>query len=260
MKILLLFKVPLLLLLMLSLPVAAQKVVEVEEPLELIRAELLVVQVPEAAALELQPELQDAAKVAGAQAKLLEMIKQKKAELIDWPTITGKPGNRMVVENIQEIKYPIEFEGPFTLPDPVDPAVTTVPTPTAPDVDAGKKKEEFIGGVPTTFETRNVGVTLEVEANLQPGEKTIDAQFAAQHVVLNGYRKEKMEIAGKHPVVVEQPEFHNRKTVTNLVFQSGVPQMVGFHKLKQPAGKVEIFLVTMTVIEMGKRKALREEK
>lgn len=249
----------------LTYPARAQKMVEVEEPMRLIRAELLVVRLPEAAAMELQPALQDAAQVAGAQKKLIGMIQKKQAELIDWPTVTTISGNRAVVENVHEVKYAIEFEGPFTVDEPVNPQAEKVATPTAPDTPAkgAKKGPEVMGGVPTTFETRNVGVTLEIEPNISEDGKTVSAQLAPQHVELVGYRKEKMEFNDRPAVVVEQPVFQTRKVSTNVVFRSGEPQMLGFYKLKEPAaGKVEIFLVTITLVEKGMQKVMRhvEEK
>jgi hypothetical protein len=256
----------------LTLPAVAQKIVEVEEPVRLVRAELLVVRLPEAAALELQPALRDAAQVVEAQKKLIGMIQKKQAELIDWPTITTISENRAVAENIHEVKYPIEFEGPFTVDEVVNPQVERVADAKAPDAPAksgepgtapskeGKKPEpQLVGGVPTTFETRNVGVTLEIEPTVSEDGKTVTAQLAPQHVEMVGYRREKMEFNDRPTVVVEQPVFQTRKVSTNVVFRSGEPQMLGFYKLKEPAaGKVEIFLVTLTVMEVGKRKVLRE--
>jgi hypothetical protein len=242
------------------------KVVEVEEPVRLIRVELLVVRLPEAAAVELQPELRDPARVAKAQEKLLAMVKKKEAELIDWPVVMTKSGNRAVVENIHEVKYPIAFEQPQVVPaKPVDPKHTMVAKPTAPENPAPAKPEAgdapavvVVGGVATTFETRNTGVTLEIEPNILPDGKTVEVQMAPQHVTLVGYRQEKMEVIGKYSVAVEQPEFQTQKTTTNLTLQSGQPHLVAFYKLRQPAGTVELFLTTLTIVEMGKQKVLRE--
>src|SRR5881394_2850689 len=81
-------------------------------PTDQIRAELLVVRLPTARAIELQPELRDPSRIAAAQEKLLTMAKNKEAELVDWPIICTLSGNRAVAENVQEVRYPNQYESP----------------------------------------------------------------------------------------------------------------------------------------------------
>ncbi len=232
----------------------------------LIRVELLIVRLPENRALDLQPELRDPARVAAAQEKLLTMIKKKEAQLIDWPVLTTKSGNRAVVENIHEVRYPIGYEAPKVVavpsenPDPqhVDKPEAPAPTVRAPEKSKPtppadvKLGDRTIAGVPSVFETRNTGVVLEVEPNIADDGKTIDAQLGAQHVTLLGYRREKLEVEGKFAVVTEVPEFQTAKTSTNVTLPSGQPFLLSFQQLQRPEHTVELFLLKMTALPAGR--------
>jgi hypothetical protein len=242
-----------------------------EPPPALIRVELLIVRLPTDRALELQPELRDPARVAAAQDKLLALIQKKQAQLVDWPVLTTKSGNRAVLENIHEERYPIEYQPPKVVaapPESPDPQHVDKPEAPAAEKPAPKKEnaagpqpapppvvklaDRMIAGVPSTFETRNVGVTLEIEPNVAPDGQNIDAQLAPQHITLLGFRRHKLEVEGKYTVVTETPEFQTEKVSTSITLPSGQPHLLSFHQLQQPADTVELFILKMTLLPMGK--------
>jgi len=70
--------------------------------------------------------------------KALQTLARVKADFFSNPTLAVRDGQRAVVEAVREMRYPTQF----------DPA-----------------KDNTDRLVPTAFETRNVGVTLEVEAS-----------------------------------------------------------------------------------------------
>ncbi len=74
--------------------------------------------------------------------KILDGLKSQKARVVSNPRVVTLSGHRARVENVRELRYPTEFSNPTKEP--------------------GRT-------VPTAFETKNVGITLEVEPNLQPG-------------------------------------------------------------------------------------------
>ena len=236
-----------------------------------IRCELLVARVPMAKAIGLQRELRDPKTVAAGIEKLLGLIEKNEAELVDWPTVTTKSGNRAVAENIREIRYPIEYEMPRPTPGrPVNPDVALVPTPTAPDVTAAgralpqkpptenasgptpapeKPGADLTTAGPTSFETKNVGVTLEIEPTIGPDGGTVDMNLSSKHVSHLGYRRETVEAKGRYELVVQQPIFDVQWVQTNITLKSGESILLGFHNLKEPKNTVELHILTITILE-----------
>lgn len=236
----------------------AQQGTETAPHVRQIRIELLVVQLPERRAITLQRDLRDPARVKRGQQALLDLIDKGEAQLVDWPIVRTLAGNRVVAENISEIRYPIEFAQPRVIENPVSPDATITQNPIAPDAAAvsaeiskpkGSAKEppKLLAGIPTTFETRNAGVTLEIEPVISDDGKTVSMQLAPQHVMFNGNRRTTVEAPGQYSVSVDQPMFHTQKVSTNVVVKSGEPYLFGFQKLPTPERTVEIWMLTATV-------------
>ena len=225
-----------------------------------IRFELLIVQLAEARAIELLPDLREAGKCKAAQEKIVGMIGKQQAELVDWPILTTKSGQRAVVENIHELRYATEYAMPALHFNTPETTPELVPTPSAhanPKAEAKqpeKKKPAIevavLGGLPSSFENKALGVTLEVEPMINPDGFSIDLQILPQHVSLLGWHKVAVETEGKSRVTVEQPDIRVLKTSTNITVISGQPVLLGFHKLQEPAGKVEVFILTATVVKV----------
>src|SRR5437763_1455001 len=107
---------------------------------------------------------------------VIRALNQKKGiDLLSAPRVTTKSGQRAVIEIVREFRYATQFTPPQ---DPtfsgggsgttVAPAVVTPTTPTA-------------------FETRNTGVTLEVEPVVGPDGVTIDLNLVPQVVEFEGF-------------------------------------------------------------------------
>lgn len=79
-----------------------------------------------------------------------------------------KSGQRAVVENVSEYKYPTEFTQP-QIPCG-NPKNIQVPTP--------------LPVAPTAFEKRDLGDTIEAEPTLSEDAKAVDFQIAISHVSL----------------------------------------------------------------------------
>ena len=221
----------------------------------LIRTECLIVRMPTRKAVALQPRFQDPAQVSNAQQEVLKMVQNGQAELVDWPIVTTRSGNRAVSQNNQEIRYPIDFEQPQVIVNAATPDMAFTPSPTAPSEPekpkaaartAPKEKPTILAAIPSSFETRNAGVTLELEPVISPDGKQIDVQIAPSHVTLLGYEKTKVT-AEDYSVTVDQPKFESLKTSTNLTLKSGEPHLFGFYKLKEPGDTVELVILTVTI-------------
>jgi len=237
-----------------TLPLAAKDpepaaVTETWEPNQ-VRLDLLIVSVPEARALELRAKLQNPAKIAAAQEKLLALVASKKAKLIGWPTITTKSGQRCVVETTQTLRFPVEYR--FEMPIPLSSGGGGAGSPRLrPEVPKLPKIEP--DGTPRNtadimFDQTDLGVTLEVEPTIGSDGMTVDMQLAPQHHHLLGFRKVPFEQNnGKIKLVVEQPDIARYMSTMNITVKSGVPVMLGFHKVQKPVGNVEIFILETTV-------------
>ncbi|MEO7319471.1 MAG: M56 family metallopeptidase [Chthoniobacteraceae bacterium] len=91
---------------------------------------------------------------------LRALIQKKGVELLSAPSVTTKSGQRAVIEIVREFRYPVEF----------------APVP------------EIKGGWnPTSFETRNCGVTLEVEPEVNDAG-AIRMKLSPQVVEFLGFR------------------------------------------------------------------------
>lgn len=114
--------------------------------------DLQMVSVDEATALKLIPALQsrEAKTVAAAWDRLQAMLKAREATLLAWPMVRTVDGASGVSETVLEKRYATEFEPPRA---PGDRGIKKPGSVNAATVD----------GLPLAFETRNLGVVLEVE-------------------------------------------------------------------------------------------------
>lgn len=242
------------------------------ETVKEVRFDIFIVRLPEASAVALSPQLRDPSKIVAAQEKLVSQL-GKEVELVDWPTLTAQSGQQSVFENIDEIRYPSEFESPDILLDVPD-EPTVVPTPVAPDVADGaakpaEKKErilriegdlKLVGGVPTNFEVKNAGVTFQVEPTVEPDGKHLRFNCALQHIQFLGTEKCVIEVSQTYKISIEQPKFRTLKTTTIITATSGQPVMLSFHKLRDPSNRVELAICTATIVDTGIAVAPTEAK
>src|SRR5437660_4360755 len=107
---------------------------------------------------------------------VIRALNQKKGvDLLSAPRVTTKSGQRAVIEIVREFRYPTTFTPP------------QVPTLTAPTGTAAIAPAVVTPTTPQTFETRNTGVTLEVEPVVGPDGITIDLNLVPQVVEFEGF-------------------------------------------------------------------------
>jgi Flp pilus assembly secretin CpaC len=211
-------------------------------PLPNIRIELQVVAVPEQIGLPLAAEMKSKDQIEAANTRIQQMLAKGTAKLIGWPIVTTHSGIRAVVEDIQELRYATEYVPPTVSVSPNMPTDSTIKV--VPSVDV-----TTFEGVPSAFETRNTGVTLEVEPVLKEDGKTIELNIVPQHVRLKEFRKIIVEgAARKGKVVVEQPVFDTRKVTTSMAMQSGQRMLMGVYPTDAPPKHLEFFILKVEVI------------
>ena len=207
-----------------------------------IQIEVQIVELPEELARPLIPELLNEKTIEAANEKVQALLAAKKATLIGWPILTTKSGQRAVIEAIDEIRYVTEYESPAEY------SGATVAEKMAEKAEHKAERTEFLP-TPKSFEVRNAGVTLEVEPVLSPDASRIDLNLVPQYVKLAGYKKITVE-KDHAKLTVEQPEFHTTKVSTSLTLRNGQRKLLGVHKVSDPAGQVEFFILKASATEL----------
>jgi general secretion pathway protein D len=169
---------------------------------------------------------------------VIRALNQKKGiDLLSAPRVTTKSGQRAVIEIVREFRYPTQFQPP-QIPQTVGNtsgqgtgAVSVPVTPTTP----------------TAFETRNTGVTLEVEPVVGPDGVTIDLNLVPQVVEFEGFINYGSPILASTtsifdpvlkvfftpptsiitPNVINQPIFSTRKVTTSVSVYDGSTVVLG---------------------------------
>jgi general secretion pathway protein D len=170
---------------------------------------------------------------------VIRALDQKKGvDLMSAPKVTTKSGHKAIVRVVREFPYPTEFNPPEPPPpstgggsggiivlSPGSITTTGVVTPTTP----------------TAFETRNLGVTLEVEPVVGPDGYTIDLNLSPEVVEFDGFVNYGSPIFGAQynpltftidtPIltdnVINQPVFSTRKVTTSVSIWDGQTVALG---------------------------------
>lgn len=173
---------------------------------------------------------------------VIRALDQKKGvDLLSAPKVTTRSGERAVVNIIREFRYPTEFDPPQipqsvgdtggTFGGTLSTGFTTSPiiTPTTP----------------AAFETRNLGVTLEVMPVVGPDGYTIDLDLSPEVIDFDGfvnYGTPIRSVASSGGVagiaatpvsvivsqnVINQPVFSTRKVTTNVTIWDGMTIALG---------------------------------
>ncbi|MBU6170998.1 MAG: type II and III secretion system protein [Verrucomicrobia bacterium] len=114
---------------------------------------------------------------------MMRGLSQKKgADMMTAPSVTARSGQKATIEVIREFIYPTEYEPP-EIPQSVGSTGGTSggtggsSTSTVPVTPA----------TPTAFETRNTGVTLEIEPTIGENDFMIDLRFVPEIVEFEGF-------------------------------------------------------------------------
>jgi hypothetical protein len=172
-----------------------------------------------------------------------------------YATEFDPPGRSIVTKSVKPVGES-EADGAAENQNPKGPSTILETTAGTENKDAGAPVPETEGsdvvetttnvhyGTPTAFETRNVGVMLEIEPVLGPDGRTIDISLVPQHVRFLGMRKAIVEHTGtEDKVIVEQPEFLTNKVTTSIQVVDGEHTLLGVFKVNDPPGTVELFIL-----------------
>src|SRR6202040_3656717 len=168
---------------------------------------------------------------------VIRALNQKKGvDLLSAPRVTTKSGQRAVIEIVREFRYP-----------------TTFTPPQVPSINGGTGGTGTVSinvvtpTTPQTFETRNTGVTLEVEPVVGPDGVTIDLNLVPQVVEFEGFINYGSPILSPStsflstmtggiitsppsvltPNIINQPIFSTRKVTTSVSVYDGSTVVLG---------------------------------
>ena len=178
---------------------------------------------------------------------VIRALNQKKGvDLLSAPRVTTKSGQRAVIEIVREFRYPTQFEPPQipqTFGNTGNGGVAVGQTQTA--------SFPVTPTTPTAFETRNTGVTLEVEPVVGPDGVTIDLNLVPQVVEFEGFvnygspiKTTSTNLLGVAqsveltPNIINQPIFSSRKVTTSVSVWDGQTVVLG-GLMREDVQKVE---------------------
>jgi len=225
-----------------------------ESPIANVRLDVQMVSVSVADSLSLVPALREARTAAAGWDRLQGMVASGQAELIDWPVVWSRVAiaekrdreageakpvsdpaerDRSVSENIEELRYPSEFDPPTepqTFGMVVEPKKLVRPG-----------WEKFL---PNAYETRNTGPSLEARACVEDEGRILSINLVAQHVHLLRFDRWQKQAAplGIAGIGVE-PEFITSKVTTSLRVRAGQPTLVHVCVIPNPQPHVELFVL-----------------
>ena len=171
--------------------------------------------------------------------QVAQLVKDGNATVLETLLCTSKSGNKATSESVEEFIYPTEYE-PATLPDNVK-----------GDEAAGKTegKRPATGPMPTAFETRNVGSTLEMEPTLGSDNKTIDLRFVPE-IVYHVGNEVWAEWKGEHGnSPVQMPTFYTVRVNTAVTLSDGNSMLTAALSPKGKDGKPDFTRKLMVFVK-----------
>lgn len=178
---------------------------------------------------------------------VIRALNQKKGiDLMSAPKTLVKSGNRAVIKVVRNFPYPTEFNPPE--PPPGTTVTGTIVLPPGSLQAAGI----VTPSTPTTFETRDVGVTLDVTPQIGPDNYTVDMSIIPEVVEFDGFVNYGSPIYGATfnfttltvnsniltQNVINQPIFSSRKVTTEVSVWDGATVALG-GLIREDVQKVE---------------------
>lgn len=167
---------------------------------------------------------------------VIRALNQKKGiDLMSAPKVVAKSGRKAVVRVAREFPYPTEFNPP-EIPE----AQQGVSVSNNSTIGVIALSGVVTPTTPTAFETRNLGVTMEVLPQIGPDGYTIDLDLSPEVVEFDGFVNYGSPIIGPTftapifystfevtPNVINQPIFSTRKVTTSVSIWDGQTVTLG---------------------------------
>lgn len=137
--------------------------------------------------------------------EIQKWVKEKRATIIETAQIRARSGQRAKIEGVEEFIYPTEMDPP-EIPNQV-----TL---------SGGAISPITAGTATAFETRNMGMTLEVDPVLGADNVTVDLNLSPELVKLKEYSEWGPDVQEKF-FVTKLPTFYTIRTTSQIAVRDG---------------------------------------
>ncbi|PTX96313.1 type II and III secretion system protein [Spartobacteria bacterium LR76] len=169
------------------------------------------------------------------------LSQSKGVDLVSSPKVTTKSGQRATIQIVREFRYPTEYDLPQV------------------SASAGSTFEPVVPTTPTAFDTKPVGITLEVEPTVGPDGYTIDMTLSPRVVEFDGFINYGSPISASVAAlvvenniidltptftfvatenVINQPVFSTREVTTDVTVYDGSTVVLG-GLIREDVQKVE---------------------
>jgi hypothetical protein len=170
-----------------------------------------------AAALQ-RTQLDDAALYA----KLTASLGKNEVKQETFVVLRARSGQKAMAEGIAEMIYPTEYEAAKIPNAAGEEKKKGEEAKKADPVVIAKATGLATPALPTAFETKNTGFTIEIEPMLSEDRKFVDLRFVPEHVTLVGHSK-----WGQGISEAEMPEFECQRINTSATLRVGIPFLIG---------------------------------
>lgn len=226
----------------LSHPAKAQQPTEDCDPLgeinnlpKLIRVQVEFIEMPHTALTKLMKEPRKSANDTDLRAACDKLIEKEEAVVLETASIIALPGQSATAESIKELIYATEYE-PWALPN------------TVPISGESKGPRPMTPPTPTAFDTKNVGTTLEVEAQIDASDQIVELRMTPTLIYFTGYESlaewDMEETTGE----MKMPTFYVLKVKTGTTLMAGQPQMVAALSPKDMEGNTNLTRKVMVFV------------
>lgn len=157
--------------------------------------------------------------------RLVENTKEGTVEQESFVVLRCRDGEVATSESIIEKIYPVEWEPPGA-------------------------DSKSVSAIACSFETRNTGLTLDVEATMGTNSEILDIRIAYEDPILTA-----LEEWGQDESIVVMPQFETRRINTSIIATAGKTSLIGtFNRTAQStidadaAKKVWLTFITPTIV------------
>ncbi|MFK5920943.1 MAG: hypothetical protein QM496_02090 [Verrucomicrobiota bacterium] len=188
-----------------------------------------------------------AADVTELRDELEQMIDNKKANLLETTWLWSRSGQRAKTESVREAIYATEYTPP-EMPKNIDPPVISDP---AENEASSNSDIQLISSMPTAWEMRNVGTTLECDPVLSSDHKLISISLAPEIVTQledRYFTREDFEKTAYGVEHISMPTFYAIKDTVQIEVTPGKYNLLGIHTPNDDTSKRILVLLRADLI------------
>lgn len=185
---------------------------------QLVRVQAEFIEVPHETLTRLLLQPREGADDSGLRRELAKLAEEGKATVVETMLCTARSGEKALTESVKEYIFPTEWE-PAEIPAEIH---TT---------ESGEKvktdgKKHATGPTPTSFETRHLGSSFEINPTLGESGKIIDLRFQPDLVYHVGNETWAEWKGEQGDASVRMPTFYTLRLTAGATLMDGKPLLV----------------------------------